>query len=395
MIIQSSKVFVEGDFVKAQVCIEGGKISAVLPYNAKTADVEYGDFMVLPGFIDVHTHGGYGCSVNDASEGELVSWCRKLPGEGVTSALPTTSTATNEATIAALSRIACVEADERSSSLQNDNSQTCRGELCSPGAQILGIHLEGPFLDREYRGAHNESLLQAPNIALFEQFQKAARGNIKYITIAPEHDKGFTLIKHASQNGVKVAIGHSSASGELTKSALLNGATSFAHSFNAMRPLHHREPGVVGALMASNSFAEIVADGHHVNPDVINILFKAKEYSKLILVTDSMMVKGLPPGLYNSGGMDIEMDESGLVKLQGTNTLAGSSLKMNEGVRLLVEQAMIPLNYAILSATLNPAQMLGIEMKKGQVLASADADITVLDNGFNVVQTYCLGRAML
>jgi len=380
-------VFIRGNFIKAQVCIEDGKISGVLSYNAKVVDVDYGDLMIVPGFIDVHTHGGYGCSVNGATEDELASWCRKLPSEGVTSLLPTTSTATNEATIAALSRIADVirgvEADERSSS------------SLLPGAQILGIHLEGPFLDRDYRGAHDESLLQPPNIALFEQFQKAARGNIKYITIAPEHDKDFALIKYAAQNGVKVAIGHSSATSELTKSALLNGATSFTHSFNAMRPLHHREPGVVGALMASDSFAEIIADGHHVHPDVINILFKAKNYSKLILITDSMMAKGLPAGLYDSGGMDVEMDESGLVKLQGTNTLAGSSLKMNEGVKLLVKRAMIPLNHAILAATFNPAQMLGVEKQKGQILASADADITVLDNGFNVVQTYCLGRSML
>lgn len=379
MIIQSSKVFISGSFIKAQVHIESGQIRTVQAYNADKPDIDYGDSMIVPGFIDVHTHGGYGYAVDGGTKDGLVKWLAKLPSEGVTAVLPATVTNVNEATIAAVSGVADV----------------MRSPENIRGAQVLGIHLEGPFLDKDYRGAHDKNLIKTPSIALFEQFQEAASSNIKYITIAPEHDEGFEFIQYASQSGVKVAIGHSSACTETARLALANGASSFTHSFNAMRGLHHREPGVVGALMTSDGFAEVIADGHHLHPDVINILFKAKNYSKMILVTDSLICKGFETGIYELGGVKLEVDAFGAAKIHKTDTLAGSTLKMNDGIKFLVEQAMIPLNHAIMAATLYPAQMLGIERQKGQIVSFADADITVLDDGFNVVQTYCLGKEML
>jgi len=388
MIIQSSRVFISGGFIKAQVHIEAGKICMVSPYNRDKPYIDYGENMIVPGFIDVHTHGGYGYSVDDSSKDGFVNWISKLPSEGVTAVLPSVMTNTDAAMMAAVRNIANIKC--RTDAADEHNSFES-----IQGAEILGIHLEGPFLDKSYCGAHDEKLLKPPSIPLFEQFQEAAFGNIKYVTIAPEHDEEFKFINYVSQSGVKVAIGHSSACHETVRLALASGATSFTHGFNAMRGLHHREPGVVGALMTSDGFVEVIADGHHVHPDVINILFKAKNYAKLILVTDSLMCKGLDIGLHGSGGVKLEVDALGAAKIHKTDILAGSTLKMNEGIKFLVEQAMIPLNYAIMAATTYPAQMLGIEKCKGQIVSYADADITILDDRFKVVQTYCLGKAML
>ncbi|MCL2565860.1 MAG: N-acetylglucosamine-6-phosphate deacetylase [Defluviitaleaceae bacterium] len=374
MIIQSNKVFIAGQFMKAQVHIREGKIVEILPCGTKTADADYGDNMLLPGFIDVHTHGAYGYAVDEGTPEGLINWVSKLPLEGVTAVLPTTVTNKDEGTFAALKNIADVM------------------DLAPKGAQILGAHLEGPFLDTEFKGAHDAKLLQGPTVELFKKFQEAARGTIVYMTLATEHDDNFALTRYASQNGVVVAIGHSASTNEEALLALANGATCFVHSFNGMKGLHQREPGVVGTLMGANAFAEIIADGHHVHPNVVNILFKAKNNAKIIMVTDSLMAKGLPPGVHEREGFfKVEVDESGSARLYGTNTLAGSSLMMNKGIQLLVEKALVSIDHAILTATLYPAQVMGIEKQKGQIIAGADADLTVMDDKFNILQTYCLG----
>jgi len=377
MIIQGNKVFVAGQFVRAQVEIIDNKISAVLPYGTKEADVDYGDYMILPGFIDVHTHGAYGYSADEGTPEGLIKWLSKLPEEGVTAFLPTTITNRKEVTMAALSNIARVM------------------EQKPDGAQILGAHFEGPFLDNEFRGAQAAALIKVPSIDKFKEFQAAAGGNIKYMTLAPERDSDFELIRYASQNGVVVSIGHSGISNEGALMAIANGVTSFTHSFNGMRGLHHREPGVVGTLMTTNVFAEIIADGYHVHPNVVNILFKAKNNTNLIMITDSVMAKGLGPGIYKRENFDVEVDDGGTARILGTNTIAGGSLKMNNGLKLLTQKAMVSIEHAILAATYYPALALGIERQKGQVLAGADADLTVVDGNFDVMETYCLGKAML
>ncbi|HEY8422552.1 MAG TPA: N-acetylglucosamine-6-phosphate deacetylase [Thermoclostridium sp.] len=373
MIIQSKMVFISGQFIPAQIHTDEGKILGISSYGELTPDVDYGDRLIVPGFIDIHTHGMGGYSADEPSPEGLIKWLKALPAEGVTSFLPATTTQSRETTIESLKNIAEVKKQRHT------------------GAEIIGVHLEGPFLDDSYKGMHQERYLRSPSIEEFIEYQKASDNLIKYITLACEHDEDFSLIRYASRNGVTVSIGHSGANFENAMLALANGATSFTHSFNAMKALHHREPGVVGALMSSSAYAEVIADGYHVHPSVVKILFNAKNHSNIILVTDSIGVKGLPEGVYDISNVRVSLDEHGTARNFGTDTIAGSSLKMNEGIRLLVNRASVPMENAILAATLNPAKALGIENQKGQIKYGNDADIVVLDAGFDVIATYCMG----
>ena len=278
--------------------------------------------------------GGY--SADEPYPEGLVRWLRALPSEGVTSFLPATSTQSRQTTINALKNIGMVKNQKH------------------VGAEIIGVHLEGPYLDQEYKGMHISEYLRVPSVEEFIDYQRVSNNLIRYVTIACEHDKDYSLIRYASRNGVTVSIGHSGANYENAMIALANGASSFTHSFNAMKALHHREPGVVGALLSSNAFAEVIADGYHVHPSVVKILFSAKNQSNIILVTDSIGVKGLPEGVYDISNVKVSLDKHGTARNFGTNTIAGSSLKMNEGVRFLVERASVSIEHAILTATLNP-----------------------------------------
>lgn len=374
MIIQSKRVFIAGQFIPAQIYVEKGKIIKIEPYGKLNPDVDYDNKSIVPGFIDIHTHGMGGYSADDSSPEGLIQWLKALPSEGVTSFMPTTTTQSTETTIEALKNIESVKNQRHI------------------GAEIIGAHLEGPFLDYRYKGMHMEEYLRAPSVEEFKEYQKISDNLIKYLTIACEHDKDYSLIQYASQNGVTVSIGHSGASFESAMLSLANGASSFTHSFNAMRALQHREPGVVGALMSSNAYAEVIIDGHHVHPNVIKVLFSAKNMSNIILVTDSIGVKGLPEGVYEISNVKVFLDQYGTARNFGTDTIAGSSLRMNEGIRLLVEGGSVSIENAILSATLNPAKVLHLEDKKGQIKYGNDADFVVLDSDFSVIATYCKGN---
>ncbi|AGC68969.1 N-acetylglucosamine-6-phosphate deacetylase NagA [Thermoclostridium stercorarium subsp. stercorarium DSM 8532] len=373
MIIQSKMVFVSGQFIPAQIHMDNGKISKISPYGESVPDTDYEDKLIVPGFIDIHTHGMGGYSADDPSPEGLIKWLKALPSEGVTAFLPTTTTQSKENTVRALKNIADVMKQNHS------------------GAEILGIHLEGPFIDYNHKGMHIKDHLRAPSVEEFMEYQKAADNSIKYMTIACEHDSDFALIRYATRNGVTVSIGHSGASFENAMLALANGAMSFTHSFNAMKGLHHREPAVAGALMSSNAFAEVIADGYHVHPSVVKILFNAKGNSNVILVTDAIGVKGLPEGVYEISNVKVSLDKNGTARNFGTDTIAGSSLKMNEGVKFLVERCSVSVENAILAATLNPARVLGVENRKGQIRYGNDADLTVLDYDFGVTAAYCRG----
>ena len=379
MVLQSRRVWLAGQFVPAQLEAADGKIVNVYPFGTKTADVDYGNKRIVPGFIDVHTHGAYGFDTNDGEPEGLRDWMRRIPEEGVTSILPTTVTQMPEVLIKAVANVAKVV------------------EEGYEGAEILGIHFEGPYLDMEYKGAQPPEAIAKPTVEQFKMYQEAAHGMIKYITMAPEHDPEFALTKYCSQNGVVVSMGHSSASYEQALMGIANGAMSMTHVYNGMTPYHHRKPGLVGtALRVRDIYGEIICDGCHSHLAALNNFFTAKGRDYSIMISDSLRAKHCPPGgNYELGGHPIEIGEDGLARLKGTDTIAGSTLNINKGLRILVEEAMVPFDAALNSCTINPARVLRVDDRKGKLTAGYDADIVVLEDDYAVAQTYCKGIAML
>lgn len=376
MIIQSKRVWVLGQFLEAQVEVIDGKIANILPYGAKTADKDYGDKRIVPGFIDIHTHGAYGFDTNDAEEEGLRNWMKHIPEEGVTAICPTTITQTEEVLTKAVANVAKVV------------------EEGYEGAEILGIHFEGPYLDMVYKGAQPEQCIVKPDVEQFKRYQEAAHGLIKIITMATEKDEDFKLTKYCAENGVVVSIGHSAATYEEASMAVANGAKSMTHIFNGMTPFHHRKPGLVGAAMRFRDvFGEVICDGNHSTPAALNDLFMAKGRDYTIMITDALMVKGLPVGTkVLFGGNEIELYPDGSAHLVEAKSLAGSTLKVNQGLKVLVEKAMIPFDYAINSCTINPARLLGIDDRKGKLVAGYDADMVVLNDDYSVEMTYLKGK---
>ena len=379
MLIQSKKVWIADQFIPAAIEMNDGKITGVFPYGTKEADVDYGDKRIVPGFIDIHCHGAFGFDTNDANEEGLRAWTKGIVTEGTTALLATTITQSEEVLTNAVANVAKVM------------------EEGYEGAEILGIHFEGPCLDMVYKGAQPEQHIVKGTIEQFERSQKAAKGNIKYITMATETDDDFELTQYLADNGVVVSIGHSAATYEQAVFAWANGAKSMTHVYNGMTPFNHRKNGLVGASFRLRTmYGEVICDGNHSTTAALNNFFMSKGPDFSIMVSDALMAKGSPAGSkFIFGGNEIEIYEDGSAHLTKTGGLAGSTLRLNEGLRILVEEAMVPFNYAINSCTINPAKCLGIDDRKGSIMVGKDADIVVLDTDYSVIQTYCKGDAKL
>ncbi len=379
MVIQSARIWIAGQFLAAQLVAENGKITGVLPAGTCPVDQDYGDRRILPGFLDVHTHGAYGFDTNDAQPEGLREWMRRIPEEGVTAILPTTVTQLPEVLTAALRNVATVVREGYE------------------GAEILGVHFEGPYLDMEYKGAQPPEAIAEPSVEQFRKYQDAAEGLIRCITLAPEHDREYSLIRYCRENGVVVSLGHSRATYEQALLAIANGAAGMTHVFNAMSGFHPRNPGLIGAAFRMRDiYGEIICDGVHSVSSVLNNFFQAKGRSLAVMVTDSLCVKHCPSGgVFLLGGHEIEVGEDGAARLAGTDTIAGSTLSMNRGLKILVEDALVPFDAAVNSCTLNPARYLGVDNRKGRIAAGCDADLVVLEDDYEVCQTFCRGKAML
>ena len=379
MLIQSKKVWIADQFTAAAIEMDGGKITGVFPYGSRPADADYKDLRIVPGFLDIHCHGAYGFDTNDAEEAGLRNWTKNIVGEGVTSLLATTITQSEEVLTNAVANVAKVMEDGYE------------------GAEILGIHFEGPYLDMVYKGAQPEQYIVKPTIEQFERYQKAAKGHIRHITLATETDDDFTLTRYLADHGVVVSIGHSAATYEQALMAYANGASSMTHVYNGMTPFNHRANGLVGAAYRFRTmYGEIICDGNHSTTAALNNYFMSKGPDFSIMISDALMAKGSPVGSrYIFGGNEIEIYPDGSAHLTSTGGLAGSTLKLNDGLRILVEEAMVPFNYAINACTVNPARCLGIADRKGQIRTGLDADLVVLEHDYQVHQTYCRGEAQL
>lgn len=327
--------------------------------NRETTD--FGDCILVPGFFDVHMHGGAGCDVMRGSADDLKRMEKFLAQHGVTNYFPTTVTASLDATLSALERLAKRIKDKKSAN--------------EGGARPLGIHLEGPFLSHAKRGVHPPGDLLPPRVATFQKLWDGAHGHVRMITIAPEVEGAEEVIAEATRRGVCVSIGHSDAKLEQAQRGVKAGAKHATHTFNAMRPLDHRDPGILGEVLTNNGLtADVIADGIHVAPNVVDLLFRAKGIEKLVLITDAISATGMPNGRYQLGELEVEVKDGRC--LFGGN-LAGSVLTMDRAVRNLMQFAKLDLQQAVRAASMNPAEVAG-ETKKGVIEPGAVADFVAL-----------------
>ena len=310
--------------------------------SGKSAD----ETTLTSSFLDIHIHGSVGCDVMQTTPDSFDEIGRFLASRGVGHYLPTTVTAPIDETLQALDRIAAA--------IDAASSQVSGGS-----ATPIGIHLEGPFISHAKRGVHPPEDILAPDIALFDRFQEAARGHIRLMTAAPEVPGALELIEHATRTGVRVSLGHTNALASETNAAIAKGATSATHLFNAMRSLNHREPGVIGVVLSdSEMFAELICDGIHVAPELVKIFLSCKGLEKAILVTDGMSATGMGDGTYKLGNFDVEVRDG---RATARGVLAGSVLTLDQAVANFARFTGTPFAEVARAASGNPAKMLGLE----------------------------------
>ncbi|WP_309118185.1 N-acetylglucosamine-6-phosphate deacetylase [Paenibacillus sp.] len=326
--------------------------------------------IVIPGFVDVHVHGGAGYHTMKGSYEDLNGMSRFHAAHGTTSFLATTNTDSKEAIVRALRN--CADSAERG----------------LEGAEMLGIHLEGPYLSAVRAGAQNKSQLCAPNVEELRRFIEVSRGLIRLVTLAPELDGGMEAVETLSKAGIAVSIGHSDATYAQALDAIARGASQTTHHFNGMSPLHHREPGVVGAgLLCKELTTELIADGIHVHPAVVKLLFDVKGPDRVCMITDAVSSAGLPDGDYGDRTM-----KDGQIWLKDGSSLAGSSLTMIAALRNALRFTGYPLERLLPSFTTVPARQAGVTARKGTLEAGKDADFLVLDENLSLVSTFVKGK---
>lgn len=374
MVIKVKAAFLEDRIVKpAYVEIENGKFVQVA--EDWVGDFEdYTQFTMAPGYVDTHIHGYLGHDIMDASVEGLHAISEGILKNGVTSFLPTTLTAS-------------VEQLNEACRVVGDHYQEVRG------AKVRGIFLEGPFFTEKHKGAQNPDYFSDPDIEKLKKWKDLSKGLVNKIAIAPERAGVEEFTKEAKKLGVTVALGHSDASYEQAYQAVLAGASIFVHTYNGMSPLHHREPGMVGAALSTEeTYGELICDGHHVHPAAAKVVLRAKGFDRVLLITDCMMAGGLEEGMYKLGEFDVKV-EGGTARLE-SGSLAGSVLKLNEAVKNVCDWGLADAYHAVLMASLIPAKSVGIDDVCGKIAPGYDADFNLLNEDMTIHKTFLNGLAV-
>jgi len=363
------------------VTMDGDRISSIDALNPSDqqrvpATYRFPEATLVPSWVDIHIHGCAGHDVMEATPQALDAIGSYLATRGVGAYLPTTVTSPRDETLRSLAGLA---------------TEISRLRQTTPtGATPLGIHLEGPFLSHPKRGVHTDSLLEAPSILLFERFWQASEGNIRLMTIAPELPGAPELIAHATKLGVRCSMGHSDARVCEAQAGFAAGARSATHTFNAMRALDHRDPGLIAYVLDQPAlFAEIICDGIHVDPMMVRLYFKAKGEDRIILVTDGISATGMPDGTYMLGDMKVEVHDG---HCTSNGTLAGSVLTLDRAVKNFVEFTGAGLDTAVAGASRNPSQLIGTDDNWGSLDVGRVANIAVLSPASLITQNFLAGR---
>lgn len=369
-VFKSNRIVLRDRLFSGFLIIEDGKICGIeKEYDGEFEDL--GDKFIAPGLFDTHIHGFKNKDVMFAEEGALNVISEGLLENGVTSFLPTTLTASTEATGKACEVIGNEYKDVK-------------------GAKVRGIFLEGPYFTEKYKGAQNYAYMKDPSVEEVENWNELSGGIIKKIAIAPEREGTEEFTKKMVDMGIHVALGHSDATCEEAKSVLASGANIFVHLFNGMSGLHHREPGMVGAAFDSDSYAELICDGHHINPTAAKIAMDHKGRDRIALITDCMMAGGMADGEYMLGELPVIVKD-GAARLVDGGSLAGSILRLNQGVQNVYDWKIASAFEAIQMASLVPAESMGMDDICGVIDVGREADFVVFDEDLNLERTYLDG----
>lgn len=376
LMVHSEKETYKNGYIK----VVDGKIAEVGPASQYKQDDDAKvitlspDYQVIPGAIDIHIHGASNSDAMDATHDALSIMAKTLPKEGTTSFLATTMTQSTQAIESAL-----LNAGKY---IENQTQEN---------AEIVGIHLEGPFISPARKGAQPEDYIVDPDVTLFKRWQKMAENQIKLVTLAPEQPNGLDLAAHLRGTGVVASIGHSDATYDQIDEAIQAGTTHVTHLYNGMRGLHHREPGVLGAAyLRDELYVELIADGIHCRPEMIKLAYNQITSERMILITDSLRAKWLEKGTYDLGGQPVNVDETKATLSDGT--LAGSILKMNDAIKNTMEYTGCSMTDIIKMTAENPAKQLRIFDRKGSIQVGKDADLVILNDRLDVEMTFCRGN---
>jgi N-acetylglucosamine-6-phosphate deacetylase len=362
------------------VVIEDGIVSSMGTQEAGESAagdrvLDYPGATLAPAFFDVHMHGAAGHDVMEATPEALLAVGGFLASRGTGSYLATTVTASKDATLRALAGLAKLVAKAPDEARHK--------------AWPIGIHLEGPFLSHAKKGVQPAEHLLTPDIATFDRFFDASEGHIKLMTMAPELPGAVELVAHASARGVRVSLGHSDATSAETRAAIAAGAASATHTFNAMRPLDHREPGILGTVLTTDSlYAELICDGIHTAPELVKLWWRAKGPERAILVTDAMSAAGMPDGEYHLGGFAVQVANG---KAMARGVLAGSVLTLDRALTNFLEFTGADLEQGLRLLSTNPATMTGFQDRAGSLAVGQKANLVAVDGAGKLLASFVNG----